>query len=189
MDTTKGVSNPLVDMKVAGSNIFGTNYRGGTYGYTRTYDDGSAKKHGGLDIKADIGTPVFAMYDGIVTKTVFSLPTDEHGIGYGNQIRIKSIINGIELEFLYAHLESGNAISANPRTSERFKVGDFVFRGELIGHTGASGNAYNVKNKHLHLGVFDSQGDDLDPAPYINGKIDVGTINDTKGEITDITCD
>ena len=160
-------------MKVAGSNIFGTNYRGGTYGYTRTYDDGSAKKHGGLDIKADIGTPVFAIYGGIVTKTVFSLPTDEHGIGYGNQIRIKSIINGIELEFLYAHLESGNAININPRTLKKFKFGDYVFRGELIGYTGRSGNAYDdedVPNKHLHLGIKIEETW-VDPILYLNGEI------------------
>lgn len=68
------------------------------------------------------------------------------------------------------HLQADNPVAINPRTGVPFKPGDNLFRGEIIGYTGRTGNAYNVPYKHLHLGVK-RNGYYVDPADYINGEL------------------
>ena len=81
-------------------------------------------------------------------------------------------------------------MTSNPRTGQIFSIGDQVYRGDLIGYTGKTGNAWNddVPNKHLHLSVFVG-GSTVDPVSYINGTIDPDTIQATRGEVSNIQCD
>ena len=44
------------------------NYYGGTFGETRVDRDGKPKRHDGLDLYAEVGTPVYAAYAGVITK-------------------------------------------------------------------------------------------------------------------------
>jgi len=85
------------------------------------------KKHYGVDLAANHGTPVYAIYDGVVTRASrFS--------GYGKCVDIKHQ-NGYSSR--YAHLS-------------RFAVhfGDKVKKGQLIAFSGSSGVA---TGPHLHL--------------------------------------
>lgn len=159
-DTVKNISNPLMTMKVAASNSW--TYIGGTFGETRYKKvDGKIikKNHYGLDIAADVGTALFAMKTGVISKIVDDAP-DTLGTSYGNQLWIDYIEKDPEtdkestIRLLYAHLNYGTPIANNPRTNKTFKVGDVVFQGDLIGYSGRTGNAYNVLNYHLHLGVL-----------------------------------
>lgn len=186
-DTLRNITNPLHEMSVASSSSWG-NYYGGTFGETRTkWEDGKLvpRTHNGLDLYADSGTPIFAMYSGSITELKTQ---DTSDTGYGNRIWIKSTMPGTNtFSILYAHLNKDNAIAINPRTGLPFAVGDQVFFGDLIGYTGKTGNAYNVPSPHLHLGVK-VNGEWVNPVDYINGTINTSTINTTQGSIDNIIC-
>ena len=167
-DMTKNVRNPLKVMRIAASNKEG-NYKGGTFGKFR---DGNTKVHKGLDLLADVGTPVFAMKTGVISMTVDTVDGYLEK-SYGNQIRIEYTdqSDNEKVTLLYAHLNSGTPIAINPRTGELFRNGDIVYQGDLIGYTGKTGNAFNVPFSHLHLGVI-KKGTEVNPADYINGEFD-----------------
>ena len=188
-DSVSRKMNPLKEMSVAPSNQYG-NYLGGTFGMTRKDAKGNPIKHEGLDLAAVPGTPVFAMFTGEITDIKTDAPDKYVARSYGNRIRISSkVIDSNDttkiqsISVLYAHLQYQNAVGRNPRTGRQFDVGDLVYQGELIGYSGKTGNAYNVSVKHLHLGVK-NDGSWVDPAPYINGTINVSA----QGAITGIKC-
>lgn len=198
-DETRRITNPLINMSIAASAIWddGPNYIGGTYGEIR-WERGKRKWHYGIDLLANIGTPVYAVYSGFITRVdsnIQDVPFIKGKIpAYGNQIIITSERDdNTDIELRYAHLQSGNAIAINPRTGVPFTTGDRVNRGDIIGYTGRSGNAYSVPFKHLHLGVQirNSSGvaTTVNPANYINGTINVHTIKNTQGRIDNIVCD
>lgn len=91
----------------------------------------------GVDFGANIGTPVYAAMDGVVTLTRGG---DSWNGGYGNYIVIKHN-NGIQT--LYAHLSN---ISINK--------GQNVDRGQVIGKSGNSGQS---TGPHLHFEVRGSK--------------------------------
>ena len=186
-DETRHITNPLINMSITPSG--GWNYYGGTFGMTRS---GGTQMHSGLDLSAPIGTPVYAIYSGMITKVVSGLADKHIKRSFGNEIQITSERDDLtNITIQYAHLQSGNAIAINPRTGVPFSNGDRVNRGDLIGFTGRSGNAFNddeVPIKHLHLGVkINDQY--VNPADYINGTINASTIQSTHGRIDNIICD
>jgi hypothetical protein len=91
---------------------------------------GDWRNHNGLDLTADMGTPVYATGDGIVIQA-------KYNGGYGNVIFLS---HGYGFESRYAHLS-------------KFKVipGQRVKRGELIGYVGNTGLS---TNSHLHYEVL-----------------------------------
>lgn len=91
---------------------------------------GIYKTHDGLDIIADVGTPVYASGDGIVEYAMRS------GGGYGNAVLIN---HGYDYQSLYAHL-------SKILVSE----GQNVKRGDLIALSGKTGL---VSGPHLHYEV------------------------------------
>lgn len=153
-------------------------------------------QHNGIDFAARVGTPVFSMYDGTITKVVSCQP-DGNPKGFsndipdknpaGNRIEVKSTINGQTYFLGYWHLQAGNAVAVNPRTQQPFKVNDFVYRGEILGYSGRTGNAHDVNNPHLHLNMKDSNGNRVDPAPFVNGTITFDVEN-KKTSIDSIIC-
>lgn len=193
-DALKDLYNPLVEMSIAPTGRTVTNFRGSTFGFTR---NNGAKEHKGLDLYAEDGTPIYASYDGVISKTqryvtcqpnrdaiTGELPLDYSGDdnGAGNRFSIDYEKNGNIITFAYWHLQAGMPIAVNPRTGDVFKPGDKVFAGEIIGYTGRTGNAYNVAFKHLHLGVK-LNGDWVDPADYINGELQWN--NESKTDISE----
>ena len=197
---SKGVTNPLMGMRIAASNVsmaladaddgIYANYYGGTFGETRTDLAGNPKKHDGLDLYAEVGTPVYALCSGVVTKAECGFGDAHVSNSYGNELRIAVTEKGRTTVYQYAHLQGGTPIAVNPRTGHPFKVNDKVYEGDLIGYSGRSGNATDVPNPHLHLGV-NSGGKWVDPKPYINGTYPTGrkSIDKGKGMITGIRYD
>lgn len=200
MDNSKHIANPLLGMRIAASNVsmakadaddsIYANYYGGTFGETRTDLAGNPKRHDGLDLYAEVGTPVYAAFSGTVMKAECRYGSEHVSNSYGNELRISTTEKGKVIVYQYAHLQGGTPFAVNPRTGQPFKVDDKVFQGDLIGYSGRSGNATDVPNPHLHFGVM-AGGKWVDPKPYINGTYPSGrkAIDRSKGLITGIRRD
>jgi murein DD-endopeptidase MepM/ murein hydrolase activator NlpD len=93
------------------------------------------REHEALDILAPRNTPVVAVEDGMIAKLFVSKAG-------GNTIY--QFDPGRDYTYYYAHLE---------RYADGLKEGEWVYRGQVIGYVGTSGNA--PKNTpHLHFAVF-----------------------------------
>ena len=104
------------------------------------YSDGSL--HRAIDFEASVGTPVFAVEDGIVTSAHHwnGKVTNVGSDSYGNFVIIEHRdYKGKTLKSLYAHLDS-----------MLVRVGDTVKEGTIIGRSGTTGN---VTGPHLHFEV------------------------------------
>lgn len=199
------VGNPLNNMSIASPGWSGL--RGGTFGYVR---NGGTKFHSGLDLYAEEGTPVYAMMDGVISSYRYVVeqpnrdkkyyPPEYQGNtnGAGNRIYIKGRHNNQDVMVGYWHLQAGTPVAINPRTRKMFKPGDMIYRGELLGYTGRTGNAYNVTNKHLHFVymVKNSNGGYVyaNPEEIINGFVnwkdgDPSTKKIIGGKIIGVECD
>lgn len=209
-DVGKGVTNPLKEMKIAPTRS--GKYASGLFNALRHREDNSTYYHQGVDFYAREGTPVYAMYSGTVTRVFNSAPdrysTDwDAAGGFGNIIVIESEVffdaektTGAKLSLQYSHLLYGTPVAVNWRTGVPYQVGDTVYRGDLIGYTGRTGNAYyekKVPNPHLHLGASlsaDAKGriptdSWIDAVPYINGSVDRANIESKEGNVENIKCD
>jgi hypothetical protein len=98
------------------------------YGYTRQ-TGGSQLSHKGTDMRAAIGTPVYAMNDGVVVYNGFLR-------NYGNVIVLD---HGHSLQTIYMHL-SKSLVTVN----QAVKKGDEI---------GKSGDTGYVLGPHLHLSI------------------------------------
>lgn len=87
--------------------------------------------HQGVDIRAKVGTPVYAAFDGKVRYSKYNKG------GYGNLIIIRHY-NG--LETYYAHLSKSN-----------IKPNQYVKSGDVIGYTGTTGGKSGYVDPHLHF--------------------------------------
>lgn len=111
--------------------------------------------HKGIDIAASLNTPIFAVDDGIVTKSYYSDT-------YGNVIFIKHSNN---FETVYAHLNK-----------RHLQEGQAVTKGETIGLMGNTGKSYGV---HLHFEVHEDEWtyekeNAVNPAVVL-GEIEIGS--------------
>ncbi|HBX59367.1 MULTISPECIES: M23 family metallopeptidase [unclassified Methylophaga] len=116
---------------------------GSAFGVER---DGGARKHHGVDIFAERGTPVTAVIDGYV-RTGTGARGGEHVWLSGSMIGFGSA------RYYYAHLDSFAVES-----------GDRVKRGDILGYVGNTGNAITTP-PHLHFGIY--SGGPVDPAPFL----------------------
>lgn len=103
------------------------------------YSDG--KLHRAIDLRAAVGTPVYAAEDGTVDWVqAWDGRSTRGDQSYGNLVRIRhAAYNGGILQTLYAHLSSCCVAD-----------GQVVKEGELIGY---SGNTGKVTGPHLHFEV------------------------------------
>jgi peptidoglycan LD-endopeptidase LytH len=108
--------------------------------------DGGARKHHGVDIFAERGTPVTAVIDGYV-RTGTSARGGEHVWLSGSMIGFGSA------RYYYAHLDSFAVESGNR-----------VKKGDILGYVGNTGNAITTP-PHLHFGIY--SGGPVDPAPFL----------------------
>lgn len=104
--------------------------------------------HPGIDYRAKIGTPVYAILPGVVNEVGF-----ERG-GYGYYVVLIHNIEGKTLFSLYAHLKSVNAAA-----------GKFVEAGEHIADVGLTGR---TTGPHLHFEVHDTNRA-MDPLRFLSG--------------------
>ena len=117
------------------------------FGAYRGIKGGGTRKHAGIDIYRDKGTPVMAARGGRVIRA----SGEKEHLKYGALVIIdhtpeQEPVAGFELRLylytLYAHLDSVDTI-----------VGRKVKQGELIGTVGKTGNAKSM-NHHLHFEVI-----------------------------------
>lgn len=143
-DLPKGVAFSWPLEKIIITQKFGKTSSSG-----RLYKSGT---HSGVDFGAPIGTPVYAMADGIVEgvgDTDIKCPR----ISYGRFILIK-YDNG--LASTYAHLSVMTATA-----------GQKVIRGQLVGYTGNTG--YST-GPHLHVSIYARDAVNLQTLPSISCK-------------------
>jgi hypothetical protein len=113
-----------------------------TQGYNRV--------HKGIDLAAQVGTPVYATQDGVVSHAGDGARAP--GVWGGTEIHVLG--NGIETWF--AHL-----------SQMAVKLGQNVRAGQQIG---LSGNTGISSGPHLHFGVFNGGWpNDIDPLSYLGG--------------------
>lgn len=131
----------------------------------------AAGYHTGTDFEANTGTPVYATKPGVV---VFSGYSGGWGVAYGYHVIVSSWHNDRLVRHMYAHL-SNRAVG----------LGERVKGGELIGH---SGNTGNTSGPHLHyeerwapFGYYDNKAPVLlgwQPDPVISvSKVQPGKNN------------
>jgi murein DD-endopeptidase MepM/ murein hydrolase activator NlpD len=113
-----------------------TQYFGETPFATKNPQVYNGKGHNGIDLRADIGTPVKAAASGVVTA-IGDTDKQCRGVSYGKWILIEHNNN---LSTLYAHL-----------SLIKVKNKQKIAAGEIIGYSGNSGY---VTGPHLHFGVF-----------------------------------
>jgi murein DD-endopeptidase MepM/ murein hydrolase activator NlpD len=99
--------------------------------------------HGGVDIANAIGTPIYAVSDGVVIEVG---PT----AGYGALVKLRHFDGTVTL---YGHINSWNV-----------SVGERVFAGDQIATIGNRGNS---TGPHLHLEVLVNGTDRIDPVPWL----------------------
>ena len=107
--------------------------------------DGGQRRHEGIDIFAEKGTPVVAVADGYVLEVI------EDGVG-GKSVTIQS--DDYAWRSYYAHLDE-----------QKVTRGQQVKKGQLIGTVGNTGNA-KTTTPHLHFGMYEGSGA-IDPLPYV----------------------
>lgn len=91
------------------------------------------RMHYGIDLGVPVGTPVYAVADGVVTNSYYSS-------SYGNVVFVyHPNVNGKAYETVYAHLSSRSV-----------SVGDVVKQGQVVG---LSGNTGDSTGPHLHFEV------------------------------------
>lgn len=105
-----------------------------------TYTDGSA--HNAIDLRAAVGTPVYAAEDGTVDwLQAWDGHTKTGMQSYGNAVRLRhAAYNGGALQTRYAHL-----------SKILVEYGQAVREGDLIGYSGETGNCFGA---HLHFEVI-----------------------------------
>jgi len=163
------VGNPVANVEIPSPGKSGK--KGGTFGCTRKDSRETCggikgdRKHSGLDIKAEVNTNTFSMYDGKVSDIRNSFSPGQYKKGsLGNYIQVTTIINGETVFIKYNHLNQVNV-----------KKGDIIKAGDVIGLNGNTGNANPLQGSvipHIHLQVFNTQWESINPLDFITTKFD-----------------
>lgn len=105
--------------------------------------------HGGVDLRASRGTPLYATASGVVEWA-----SEHKNSGLGNMVKL---VHNYGFSTIYGHLDQ---IEVN--------VGNYVERGDLIGYSGNTGVS---EAPHLHYEVRYLQRR-LDPAPFLKWSLE-----------------
>ncbi|BCS33327.1 peptidase M24 [Luteitalea sp. TBR-22] len=113
-----------------------------SFGTRRDPFTAAASMHPGLDLDVDLGDPVFATADGVVTDARYHPE-------YGNLVIVS---HGFGIETRYAHL-----------SRYRVRPGTSVTRGQVVGEAGSTGRS---TGSHLHYEVW-IDGRPVNPLQYL----------------------
>lgn len=111
--TAAGMTLPLLPSEVKGVSTYFTGF------------------HPGIDIRADVGSPVLAMHDGTVVENEYQAG------GYGRYVVVTHTIGDKTVRSLYAHMKSSSV-----------HVGDDVKMGDKVGTVGMTGH---TTGPHVHF--------------------------------------
>lgn len=122
------IANPCIRRNCA-SNLFGT---------VRRDSKNNLRNHQGFDYFAPVGTNVMAVGDGVVHNVQYG------HYAYGNNVIIRHQREGGCIYSFYAHLKD---------ILPGIQKGKVVRKGEIIAHTGTTGNAQGLTgaDQHLHF--------------------------------------
>ena len=109
---------------------------------------GTVRKHEGVDIIANKGTPLLAVSDGTITKS-YDAATSALS---GNGLRLTAADGTY---FFYAHLDS---------IAPGIAIGTAVKAGQVIGFVGSTGD---TNTNHLHFEVHPKGGAAVNPFPIV----------------------
>ena len=109
---------------------------------------GCSSMHMGVDFTPGVGTPIYAIADGVVTTSL----ADQWG--FGTHVIISHTINGTTVTSTYAHMQAG---------STALVAGDQVGVGDFVGTVGMTGTA---TGNHLHLEIT-VDGSNVDPFAWL----------------------
>jgi len=109
---------------------------------------GTVRKHEGVDIIANLGTPLLAVSDGIITKSYDAATSSLSG----NGLRLTAADGTY---FFYAHLDS---------IAPGIAIGTAVKAGQVIGFVGSTGD---TNTNHLHFEVHPKGGAAVNPFPIV----------------------
>lgn len=140
-------SAPIVWPMMDGSFVFAS-----PFGYRFHPVLGYMRMHEGIDLAGPLGTPIFAVSDGVVEE---SHPAA--GVGYWLKIR-HELPSGEVYYTGYAHMYSSDVLVSE---------GDKVTAGQQIA---AVGNTGTSTGPHLHFEVHDSSDTPIDPMAWLNDK-------------------
>ncbi len=115
-----------------------------TLTYSRTMADW--RTHEGLDIAAEVGTPVMAAQSGTVTAVY-----EDDFLG--------SVV-------VVSHDDDRSTLYANLAKAPEASVGDTVSTGDVIGYVGGTALLETKEPGHLHFEVFNA-GTPVDPMDYL----------------------
>ena len=143
--TTEPENQPLDFIMPVNSTEFGMEFSEGQLVYSKTLNEW--RTHNGVDILEKIGTPVFAVEDGIVKEIVST--TDE-----GIKITVE-------------HREGYKSVYSNLSTTKMVNLNDEVKKGQVISGIGKTASFEYNEPDHLH---FEMYKDDLliNPLSVIN---------------------
>jgi hypothetical protein len=125
-------------------------YGCGDFGASR---DGGARRHEGVDFKADAGQPVAAPISGFVTKIGFAYPGD-------------STLKFVEISNPALHYEA-RVFYVDPSV----QIGQAVHLGAPIGvHHTLEAKYPGGMTDHVHLEIFDTRGERIDATRVITAR-------------------
>lgn len=139
---------------------------------TGKYDsprDGGARVHRGRDLHVPIGTPVYAMADGVVHTFMpgrDGVITPGDGLGYAVQI------NGHGIRWTYGHFGPQAQNSQHLAFAPGIAPGVQVVAGQLLGWSGESGAT--ASGPHLHIDWRDTSGL-VDDDPFADYQATLGS--------------
>ena len=120
--------------------ILGKDYSGDELLYSKTMEDW--RVHTGVDINGNVGTPVKAAADGIVTRM------------YADDMMGSTVV--------IQHKNCVETVYSNLQTGELVEIGQEVTRGEVIGGIGVTAQGEIGDQPHLHFEVL-LDGKNIDP--------------------------
>lgn len=117
-----------------------------------TYKSPERPNHKGIDIAVPDGSPIYAVYDGVVEDA-------GPATGFGQWIVIGHTIDGQHYSSVYGHMwENGLLV----------KTGDKVTAGQHIANVGSNGES---SGPHLHWEMWNggrTGGSEVDPTPFLD---------------------
>lgn len=116
-------------------------------------NDGAIQFHSGIDLYADIGTNLHSMYDGRIQELKYVAS----GFGYYLYVEYDASQHKKSPHKIIVGYTHMSTYGINPRTGKKWKKGDEVLQGEILGTSGNTGNAKKIKSwrYHTHILIFE----------------------------------